>query len=84
MTITYLSMNEAPNHVSGGFNVAPTLYSVSKRGVLTLLAEASDCTYQGDQMVTHTVDKRIPRIAIKTVRSGNGGWEQTTYYKVGA
>ena len=57
------------------------LYSVSKKGALTLLATASDCTREGDQKVTHKVDKTIPRIAIKTSRFGNGGWESITYYK---
>jgi hypothetical protein len=80
--ITWLSMEEAPSSISGGFNVSKTLYSVSKKGNLTLLATASDCTYQGDQKVTHRVDKTIPRIAIKTVRSGNGGWEKLSYYKL--
>ena len=74
-------MADAPSRISGGFNVSQTLYSVSKKGVLTLLAKASDCTYNGDQKVTHWVDKTIPRIAIKTVRSGNGGWEKLSYYK---
>jgi len=81
MTITYLPMSEAPNRISGGFNMSQTLYSVSKKGALTLLAKASDCTYQGDQKVRIAVDKRIPRIAIKTVRHGNGGWEKLSYYK---
>jgi hypothetical protein len=81
MTITYNPMSEAPDTISGGFNCSETLYSVSKKGQLTRIAGASDCTHQGDQKVVHTVDKTIPRIAIKTVRSGNGGWEKTTYYK---
>lgn len=79
--ITWLPMSDAPTRISGGFNMSQTLYSVSKKGALTLLATASDCTYSGDQKVVHQVDKRIPRIAIKTVRSGNGGWEKISYYK---
>jgi len=81
MTITYLPMNQAPHTISGGFNMSQRLYSVSKKGALTLLATASDCTREGDQKVTHKVDKTIPRIAIKTSRFGNGGWESITYYK---
>lgn len=81
MTITYLPMSEAPDTISGGFNMAQTLHSVSKKGALTLLATASDCTYQGDQKVVHLVDKTIPRIAVKTVRYGNGGWDKVSYYK---
>jgi hypothetical protein len=81
MTIAYLPMSQAPATISGRFNMSQTLYSVSKKGTLTLLATASDCTYQGDQKVVHAVDKTIPRIAIKTVRYGNGGWDSIAYYK---
>jgi len=81
MTITYNPMSEAPDTISGGFNFSETFYSVSKKGQLTRIAGASDCTYEGDEKVTQMVDKTIPRIAIKTVRHGNGGWEKTTYYK---
>jgi len=76
----YEPMKSAPDTISGGFNMTQRLYSVSKKGALTLLATASDCTYAGDRKVVHTVDKTIPRIAIKTSRSGNGGWESITYY----
>jgi hypothetical protein len=79
--ITYLPMSEAPNRISGGFNMSQTLYSVSKKGALTRIAGASDCTYEGDQKVVIAVDKTIPRIAIRTVRHGNGGWEKLSYYK---
>jgi len=81
MTITYLPMNQAPDRISGGFNYSQTLYSVSKKGALTLLAKASDCTYQGDQKVVIAVDKTIPRIAIETARYGNGAWDSIAYYK---
>lgn len=81
MNINYLPMSAAPETISGAFNFAQTLYSVNKKGQLTLLAVASDCTYQGDQKVVHAVDKTIPRIAIKTVRYGNGGWDSIAYYK---
>jgi hypothetical protein len=74
-------MSEAPNRISGGFSMSQTLYSVSKKGALTLVAKASDCTYNGDQKVVIAVDKTIPRIAIRTVRSGNDGWEKLSYYK---
>ena len=74
-------MAEAPSRIGGGFNMSQKVYSVSKKGALTLLATASDCTLQGDQKVTHQVDKTIPRIAIRTVRYGNGGWEKLSYYK---
>jgi|Laugrespbdmm15dd_1035085.scaffolds.fasta_scaffold171845_2 hypothetical protein len=77
----YEPMKSAPETISGGFNVTQRLFSVSKKGALTLLATASDCTYSGDQKVTYKVDKTIPRIAIQTSRSGNGGWDSTTYYK---
>jgi hypothetical protein len=77
----YEPMKSAPDTISGGFNMTQRLYSVSKKGALTLLATASDCTYAGDRKVTHKVDKTIPRIAIQTSRSGNGGWDSTTYYK---
>ncbi len=80
--ITYLPMSEAPNHIRGGFNFSQTLYSVSKKGALTLLAKASDCTFEGDKKVVHQVDKTIPRIAIRTSRHGNGGWEKVSYYKL--
>jgi len=81
MTITYQPMSQAPDRISGGFNMSQTLYSVSKKGALTLLAKASDCTYQGDQKVVIAVDKTIPRIAIETVRYGNGSWDSIAYYK---
>jgi predicted regulator of amino acid metabolism with ACT domain len=74
-------MSEAPNRISGGFNMSQTLYSVSKKGVLTRIAGASDCTYEGDRKVVIAVDKTIPRIAIRTVRHGNDGWEKLSYYK---
>ena len=77
----YEPMKSAPEIISGGFNVTQRLYSVSKKGALTLLATASDCTYEGDQKVTHKVDKTIPRIAIETIRYGNGAWDSITYYK---
>lgn len=79
--ITWKPMSDAPNRISGGFNVSQTLYSVSKKGKLTRIAGADDCTHQGDQKVVRTVDKTIPRIAIKTVFYGNGGWEKISYYK---
>ena len=82
--INYQPMTNAPETIDGAFNFSQTLYSVSKKGQLTLLAHASDCTYKGDQKIVHLVDKTIPRIAIKTTRHGNGGWESTTYYKVTA
>jgi hypothetical protein len=81
MTITYQPMSQAPDTIEGGFNYTQILYSVSKKGKLTRIAGASDCTYAGDQKVSHKVDKTIPRIAIETIRSGNGAWEKTTYYK---
>lgn len=78
---TYRPMTEAPDTISGGFNVTQKIYSVSKKGALTLLATASDCTREGDQKIVHAVDKTIPRIAIETSRSGNGGWDSIAYYK---
>jgi len=80
MKITYKPMAEAPGTISGAFNFTQTLYSVSKKGQLTQIAHASDCTYQGDQKIIHAVDKTIPRIAIKTSRGGNGGWDKISYY----
>jgi len=79
----YRPMTDAPNTISGGFNVTQRLFSVSKKGALTLLATASDCTNAGDQKITRRVDKTIPRIAIQTCRSGNGAWDSITYYKAG-
>ena len=79
--ITWKPMSDAPATISGGFNVSQTLYSVSKKGKLTRLAHASDCTYAGDEKIVRKVDKTIPRIAIKTVRYGNGGWDSISYYK---
>jgi hypothetical protein len=81
MTHTYLPMNQAPDRISGGFNYSQTLYSVSKKGKLTKLATADPCTHEGDQKIVHVVDKTIPRIAIETVRYGNGAWDSTSYYK---
>ena len=81
MTITYQPMSQAPDTISGGFKYSKVLYSVSKRGALTRLAKADDCTYAGDQKVTHKVDKTIPRIAIETIRYGNGAWDSIAYYK---
>jgi len=81
MTITYLPMNQAPDRISGGFNYSQRLYSVAKKGALTLLATADPCTHEGDQKVVRKVDKNIPRIAIETVRSGNGSWDSIAYYK---
>ena len=79
--ITYRPMAEAPKFISGGFNFSQTLYSVSKKGVLTPIATAYDCTWQGDAKDVFKVDKTIPRIAIKTTRYGNGGWDSIAYYK---
>jgi len=81
MTITYQPMSQAPDRISGGFNMSQTLYSVSKKGKLTLLATADPCTYSGDQKVVRKVDHSIPRIAIQTVRYGNGSWDSIAYYK---
>jgi hypothetical protein len=74
-------MAQAPDRISGGFNYSQVLYSVSKKGKLTLLATASDCTYSGDRKIVHVVDKSIPRIAVKTMRYGNGAWDSVSYYK---
>lgn len=79
--ITYRPMAEAPESISGGFNFSQTLYSVSKKGVLTPIATACDCTWQGDAKEVLKVDKTIPRIAIKTTRYGNRGWDSIVYYK---
>jgi hypothetical protein len=79
--IEYRPMSEAPDRISGSFNVQQTLYSVSKKGKLTKLFVASDCTYSGDQKVVHNVDKTIPRIAVLTERFGNGAWDSIVYYK---
>jgi len=74
-------MTEAPDTISGGFNFSQALYSVSKKGKLTKLANADACTYAGDQKIVHNVDKTIPRLAIETIRWGNGGWDSISYYK---
>ena len=79
--IEYRPMSEAPDTISGGFNFSQTLYSVSKKGALTPIAKASDCTFQGDRKVTHHVNKTVPRIAIEKVRYGNGAWDSIAYYK---
>ncbi len=79
--ITYRPMAEAPEFISGGFNMSQTLYSVSKKGVLTRIAKADDCTWQGDEKARFRVDKTIPRIAIETSRLGNGAWSSVVYYK---
>lgn len=79
--ITYRPMAEAPESISGGFNFSQTLYSVSKKGTLTRIAKADDCTWQGDAKDVFKVDKTIPRIAIETRRLGNGGWDSIVYYK---
>ncbi len=79
--IKWAPMEKAPSRISGGFNVSQTLYSVSKKGTLTELATAHDCTWEGDERAVHLVDKTIPRIAIRTVHHGNGGWERMSYYK---
>jgi len=79
--IEYRPMSEAPDRISGSFNVQQTLYSVSKKNKLTKLAIASACTFQGDQKVVHMVNKTIPRIAILTERFGNGAWDSIAYYK---
>lgn len=81
MTITYLPMAQAPDHISGGFQKSQTLYSVSKKGQLTRIASADACTHQGDRKIVHVVDKSIPRIAIETIRYGNGAWDSVSYYK---
>ena len=78
--IEYRPMSEAPNTISGGFNYSQVLYSVSKKGALTKIASADDCTHEGDQKIVHVVDKTIPRIAILTERSGNGAWDSIVYY----
>jgi hypothetical protein len=39
--INYLPMTEAPETISGGFNVAQKLYSVSKKGALHPIVSAS-------------------------------------------
>ena len=79
--INYEPMEDAPSTITGGFKYSQTLYSVSKKGKLTKLAHANDCTYAGDPKIVIRVDKTIPRIAIKITRHGNGAWENTTYYK---
>ena len=81
MNITYRPMTDAPNTISGGFNTTQHLYSVSKKGQRTLIATASDCTHEGDQKIVHVVDKTLPRIAIETIRFGNGAWDSIVYYK---
>ena len=79
--IEYRPMSEAPDRISGSFNVQQTLYSVSKKGALTKIASADDCTHEGDRKIVHVVDKTIPRIAVETIRSGNGAWDSIVYYK---
>lgn len=79
--INYLPMTEAPEKIAGSFNVEETLYSVSKKGELKKLKHAPDCTFAGDEKVSHIVDKTIPRIAIETTRYGNGGYSSICYYK---
>ena len=78
--IEYRPMSEAPETITGGFNYSQVLYSVSKKGALTKIAGADDCTHEGDQKIVHVVDKTIPRIAIQTSRSGNGAWDSIVYY----
>jgi hypothetical protein len=81
MAITYQPMSQAPNCIRGGFNYSQVLYSVSKKGKLTCIANADACTYVGDQKVMRKVDKTIPRIAIETIWYGNGARDSIAYYK---
>lgn len=64
---------------NGGFNFSVTVYSVSRKGKLTPIANSYDCTWEGDApSKVISVSKSDP-VVVLGFRLGNGGWVQTLF-----
>lgn len=66
------------NEYKGGFNYSVRVYSVSRRGVATLVAKSDDCTWSGDApSETLWVNPDEP-VLVEHTHMGNGG---STHYE---
>lgn len=72
----------APEQVKGGFNRSVSVYTVSKKGKLTLIGTSDQCTLEGDVASIPVNVPNAPRIAIKCCVSGNGGFTSLRLYGV--
>lgn len=72
--------SEAPASVQGTFNLSVEVYTVARKGDMTLVGVAEDCTYEGDAPSRKVQVPQAPRVLIVTHHRGNGGWSAYRLY----
>ena len=76
------SRDEAPESVKGGFNTSFEVYSVARKGRLTLIGRSEDATWADDnpsQCVA--VPSWAKRVVILFKKYGNGGYASARLYQ---